>query len=86
MRGANPAFDHRMPRTLHVSLCFCLQFACRNPDDCDHTLRLSSVILTELGSTNVAGALQWLREHGLNCDCEVIMNTMPWRDSKIASK
>lgn len=82
----NLAFDHRMPRTLHISLCNCLQFAFRSPDDCDHTLRLSSVILAELGGANVEGALQWLRDHGGNCDCEVILNTIPWRDSKAAAK
>ncbi len=74
-------FDERMPRALHISLCNCLQFALRSPDDCDHTCRLSSIILTEIGGVaSVVGALQWLREHGGNCDCEVILNTVPWDD------
>ena len=74
-------YDDRMPRALHVTLVRFLQNAMHSPKDCRGDLSRTTVFL-DRRIPNVDGALAWLKEHGGHCDCEVIMNTVPWSEIK----
>ena len=41
---------------------------------CDHDLKLTEQILSNLGVKDVLSVLAWLEEQGGYCDCEVMMN------------
>ena len=41
---------------------------------CDHDLKLTEQILSNLGVKDVLSVLTWLEEQGGYCDCEVMMN------------
>jgi hypothetical protein len=41
---------------------------------CDHSLDLVTAILVSLPNVDVEGTLDFYRENGGNCDCEVIYN------------
>lgn len=58
----------------------------RMPDldkSCDHTLQRSMSVLTEMGFGGLAriSARHWLQDHGGFCDCEVMLNVVPWNDT-----
>lgn len=80
-----PTFDHRMSSDTHIHLCNTLTDQ-MGPGDCDHTLTRTRRILADLSPERVEPALAWLREHGGHCDCEVILNTIPWDDLSDASE
>lgn len=40
---------------------------------CDHSLRLTTVFL-EANKLPADSVIQWLRDHGGHCDCEVVAN------------
>src|SRR4051812_23432187 len=41
---------------------------------CDDTLRLTEQFLLNTRVINIVEVLQWLRDHGGYCDCEVLSN------------
>ena len=41
---------------------------------CDHDLKLTEQILSNLGVKDVLSVLAWLEEQGGYCDCEAMMN------------
>ena len=41
---------------------------------CDHSLKLTEQILSNLDVKDVLSVLAWLKEQGGYCDCEVVMN------------
>ena len=41
---------------------------------CDHDLKLTEQILSNLGVKDVLSVLAWLKEQGGYCDCEVMVN------------
>lgn len=41
---------------------------------CDHDLKLTEQILSNLDVKDVLSVLAWLEEQGGYCDCEVMMN------------
>ena len=41
---------------------------------CDHDLKLTEQILSNLDVKDVLSVLAWLKEQGGYCDCEVMMN------------
>jgi len=41
---------------------------------CDHDLKLTKQILSNLDVKDVSSVLTWLKEQGGYCDCEVMMN------------
>ena len=41
---------------------------------CDHSLKLTEQILSNLEVKDVLNVLAWLKEQGGYCDCEVMMN------------
>ena len=41
---------------------------------CDHSLKLTEQILSNLEVKDVLSVLAWLKEQGGYCDCEVLMN------------
>lgn len=65
-----------MNHEIHVALCdhLCRQMA--SPADCDHTLRRTEAFLSTT-DCNKEAAIEWLKDHGGHCDCEVLLNTMP---------
>ena len=78
-READLRYDDRMPRWLHVGLCNRLQEILRPRGDCNGTLRHSVEFVRQHGM-QVSAARAWLHDHGACCDCEVVYNTVPWRD------
>lgn len=79
-------FDHRMPREFHVALCNHIMESTK-PEDCDHTLKHANFFLDQCvvytGPDDAADAREWLTEHGGHCDCEIILNTIPWDETNI---
>ena len=45
-----------------------------NARGCDHDLKLTEQILSNLDVKDVLSVLTWLEEQGGYCDCEVMMN------------
>ena len=45
-----------------------------NACGCDHDLKLTKQILSNLDIKDVLSVLAWLEEQGGYCDCEVMMN------------
>ena len=43
-------------------------------EGCDDILRLTGQFLQDAGVLNIEEVLQWLRDHGGYCDCEVLAN------------
>ncbi|WP_298086007.1 DUF2695 domain-containing protein [uncultured Campylobacter sp.] len=41
---------------------------------CDHSLKLTEQILSNLDVKDILSVLAWLKEQGRYCDCEVMMN------------
>lgn len=76
----NLKFDNRMPQHLHVAVCNGLMTQMDSPADCDHSHARTKRLLESNGVAESAPALEWLREHGGHCDCEVILNTAPIDD------
>jgi hypothetical protein len=83
-RSITPAFDYRMTRSMHAGLLNHLTSTISSPKECDGTRRCTETWLLENGGgdptvrlTVVEAALDWLTEHAGNCDCTVILNTLP---------
>ena len=45
---------------------------------CQHNFDLSIGVLTEMGAVDVFATLEYLRNRGGYCDCEVMLNAVPW--------
>jgi len=60
----------------------------RSPKDCRGDLSRTTEFLNQVMREDAEGrfvagascppALQWLADHGAHCDCEVILNTVPF--------
>ena len=42
--------------------------------ECNNTLEMTKLFLSKANVTNLEMVLNWLRENGAGCDCEVISN------------
>jgi hypothetical protein len=80
MKTADLKFDDRMPRKLHVAVCNTLMRE-MDPGRCTHTHALTERALRRNKVADTAPAIAWLKEHGGYCDCEVVMNTVPFDDA-----
>jgi hypothetical protein len=69
------AFEASLPisRALFKGLFEYLDEQLEN-EGCDDTLRLTEQFLQDAGVVNIEEVLQWLRDHGGYCDCEVLAN------------
>jgi len=47
---------------------------CLEEQGCNHTNTLTMNILDDMKVTNKEEVIEWLREHGGYCDCEVLWN------------
>jgi len=47
---------------------------CLEEQGCNHTNTLTVCILDDMKVTNKEEVIEWLREHGGYCDCEVLWN------------
>lgn len=50
------------------------------PDDCRHTFDLSKKILSGMDGVDVDRTLDYCRQRGGHCDCEIIMNVTPLQE------
>ena len=43
-------------------------------NECDHSLTMTTEFLKEKGIENIGKVVEWLKDNGGYCDCEVLMN------------
>jgi uncharacterized protein DUF2695 len=55
---------------------------CGNDGSSGSQHRYTEAVLTELGGIDVDGTLEFFREHGGYCDCEVLFNVDPEREDE----
>ena len=75
LKKKDEEFESSLPmsRGMFKSLFDFLDIELEN-SDCDNSLKLSHKFLASNQISNLEDVLEWLRDHGGGCDCEVLAN------------